>query len=341
MEVSGVVSRQLPSFTGAGERFSGKTRQLGFQETRIALKPRKFSGLLTSGFSDEGHLRYYNGPAVAVAASLSATKCGGGKKEQVKDVVAKKMKKRLKLLKGLKKDLSMFSEMGFGLNPDHDLADQVKEKMISEATDLLIQQLQQLKAEEKELKRKKKEEKAKLKANCELSSSDSSDSECDQVIDMNQLKPKAASSTTVTLQPVDQEPTQLVNQSVNLTEPVSVQIHPAEESVSSDAVQSCAFKKIEVCMGGKCKKSGAANLLEEFQNRVGSEGSVVGCKCMGKCRDGPNVRVLNNAVEAQGVDGSVTAPANPLCIGVGLADVSLILENFFSGNAKDLNLVGA
>ncbi|MGV7468050.1 hypothetical protein PJI21_29140, partial [Mycobacterium kansasii] len=34
-------------------------------------------------------------------------------------------------------------------------------------------------------------------------------------------------------------------------------------------------RKIEVCMGGKCKKSGSALLLEEFQKAVGSEGSVV------------------------------------------------------------------
>ncbi|KAI8004115.1 Diacylglycerol O-acyltransferase 3 [Camellia lanceoleosa] len=84
-------------------------------------------------------------------------------------------------------------------------------------------------------------------------------------------------------------------------------------------------------MGGKCKKSGAPALLEEFQRVLGAEGAVVGCKCMGKCRDGPNIRVLNytGGVEAEGVDDSVRIPANPLCIGVGFEDVGLIVANFW------------
>ncbi|KAJ8623961.1 hypothetical protein MRB53_032491 [Persea americana] len=58
---------------------------------------------------------------------------------------------------------------------------------------------------------------------------------------------------------------------------------------------------------------------------------------MGKCRDGPNVRVLNqcngNALEKE-VGGSIT---NPLCIGVGLEDVGAIVANFF-GEKKDMGM---
>lgn len=243
---------------------------------------------------------------------------------------------------------------------------------MQEATDLLLAQLQQLKAEEKQLKRKRKEEKAKMKAtriqnipNCEVSSSDSSDSECEQVIDMSQLKTEATTlPINNVLQPLIQEPepTHSVNsvaqlvQGGNLTEVSSSLVNSCSggcigTSTSNVAVVGCtdgnelstsvSARKIEVCMGGKCKKSGAAVLMEEFQSLVGGEGLVVGCKCMGKCRSGPNVRVLNNGVEAEGVDGSVRAPANPLCIGVGLDDVGLIVANFLGGNCKDLGLVGA
>lgn len=143
MKLSGVVSRPLLSFSGAGidthshhhssikpyplggsidagTRFSGELRIVGRRDSRLRVKTRIFSG-----FSDNGHLQYYS-PAI---------RCGGGgvKKEKEKELVSKekKMKKRLKLLKGLSKDISMFSDMGFGLDPDHGLADQVKGKMIS------------------------------------------------------------------------------------------------------------------------------------------------------------------------------------------------------------------
>lgn len=138
MEVSGVVFRQFPplsgagidshshqsspkpSFASAGARFPVEIRNLSTQDSRVSLKPRNILGMSGSGFCDDGHLRYYNGP-----------RCGGGKMEKVKEKEAKKLKKKLKLLKGLKKDLSVFSEMGFGLVPDQGLADQVKGKMIS------------------------------------------------------------------------------------------------------------------------------------------------------------------------------------------------------------------
>jgi diacylglycerol O-acyltransferase 3, plant len=49
-------------------------------------------------------------------------------------------------------------------------------------------------------------------------------------------------------------------------------------------------------MGGKCKKADLMDLLHEFKKKIGGElggAMVVGCKCMDKCKEGPNVRVSN------------------------------------------------
>lgn len=96
-------------------------------------------------------------------------------------------------------------------------------------------------------------------------------------------------------------------------------------------------------MGKKCTKSGAAALLEEFERAIGVEGAVVGCKCLGKCKDGPNVRVLNCADDSQveGSDISVRTPMNPLVLGVGLDDVGVLVSNFFGDDQKDLDLAEA
>lgn len=141
MDVSGVILRQIslgvdshsypsvfkPSFLGdsidAGLRFSGELGHLGRRNLGACLKPR-------SSFCDEGHLRYYS-PAI---------RCGGGLKEKEKEMCnkEKKMKKRLKLLKGLGKDIALFEDMGFGLDPAHALADKVKGKMISVCMPVLL-----------------------------------------------------------------------------------------------------------------------------------------------------------------------------------------------------------
>lgn len=253
---------------------------------------------------------------------------------------------------------------------------------MQEAAELLLKELQQLRANEKELKRKRKEEKAKLKATrmqnkikCEESSessSESSDSECGEVVDMSHHKIKVPSNLTkIKLQPpVIQESTLTpsttpsqppLTQQERLT-PTSTPVQGGtliKKSGSGSCSESCTHlnnagnlnskssvpngsstRKIEVCMGGKCKKLGAASLLENFERVVRSEGSVVGCKCMGKCRDGPNVRVLNR-VDGVEADEYVRKPYNPLCIGVGLEDVSSIVANFFGGNHKDLGLATA
>nr|XP_043640202.1 diacylglycerol O-acyltransferase 3 [Erigeron canadensis] len=309
---SGVGFRQSPCFATKDVLHQSQSMATG-KPGLVCLKQRpnrRFSVAVCDGFVDKSHLEYYNnGPKMAV------------KEKDVK----KEMKKKLKVLKGLSKNLSTFSELGFCLNVDSGLLDQqVKGQMISEATDVLLSQLQKLKAEKMESKRLKKEEKAKKKAarmteckDSSSSSSSSSESDCENVVNMKQLK-------TI--------PTSISHQETASTLAVSpVQVNEVEHQGALQTVYkdvsnvNIDSNKIEVCMGGKCKKSGAAMLLENFQKAVGGEAAVVGCKCMGKCRDGPNVRVRNNNEDAG---------ANPLCIGVGLEDVDSIVTNFFGASQR-------
>ncbi|KAM0008026.1 putative diacylglycerol O-acyltransferase [Helianthus debilis subsp. tardiflorus] len=325
MEVAGVVFRQSPCFSSAAADVSSSRHSRLCTTVRkpnsVGVKQRKWLGVcvVAGEYSDKGHLKYYEGTRMAV-------------KEKEKDemVLKKKdMKKKLKLLKGLSKNLNTFSEMGFCLDQDDGdgLGQQVKGKMISEATEVLLGQLQKLKQDKMEYKRMKKEEKAKkkmmtkTKTDCKDSSSSSSESssesDCDNVVNMRQLKTVPTSTTNT-----HQETTsavQVLEKAENLVAETAVC------KIGSSVNEADCGKKIEVCMGGKCKKSGAAMLLENFQAAVGGEATVVGCKCMGKCRDGPNVKVHSEDV--------APAVTNSLCIGVGLEDVETIVTNFFGGGS--------
>ncbi|KAI9195177.1 hypothetical protein LWI28_012429 [Acer negundo] len=223
------------------------------------------------------------------------------------------IKKKLKLLKGLSKDLSTFSGMGFTVDNNNDLRAQVQGQMITEAAETLLKQLEQVRAEEKELKRKRKQEKAKLKS--QIPSLESIDSE-----------PESQEEETV---PCEENKE---NDFQGRSSQLQIQKEETTTSCNDDK------KRIQVCMGGKCKKSGGGALLEEFQRLMGVEGAVdvevVGCKCMGKCKNAPNVK-LSNSVD--------DTPANPLFIGVGLEDVGGIVANFLAQqttitNDLDLNL---
>lgn len=122
MEVSGVVSRQVPCFSGAEidttrsstASFHGEFRVQGRRNFGVSLRTRRFGGQLNSGFCDDGHVQYYHvGP-----------RCGFKKEKEIK--------KKLKLLKGLSKDLSASSQMGFGpLDYQKGLVAQFQEKLIS------------------------------------------------------------------------------------------------------------------------------------------------------------------------------------------------------------------
>ncbi|KAM5568491.1 diacylglycerol O-acyltransferase 3 [Rosa sericea] len=350
MEVSGLVYRQVPCFSGAGidtrsakPSFSGDVHFPGRNEFGVSLRTRR---AMSSGFCDKGHVEYY----------YSGPRCGGNKKE-------KEIKKKLKLLKGLS-ELSASSQISTGLDSAEGLAAQVQGKLISEGAEALLRQLEQVRAEEKELKKKKKEEKARLKAermktmkDCESSSSssssESSESECGEVIDMNSLRGEVPAQPILEgLQPSTQGGVALLTQPSLVTTLQEDKcctgastscgsrdsIGP-NNAASSSVMEASVMTKIEVCMGKKCKTSGGVALLEEFERLMGVDGSVVGCKCMGKCKNGPNVRVLNSVdgIESEeGTEDSVRNPTNPLYIGVGLEDVSLIVANLLGEVKKDL-----
>ncbi|XP_068663529.1 diacylglycerol O-acyltransferase 3 [Aristolochia californica] len=396
MEVSGVRLRHLPTLSDAGFRsVSGSRARDAFTSSSLAISTRQRRGSCdlgvsrgsqvsvgfagSSAFADEDHLRYYGSPI-----------CGG--KKEKKDKESKSIKKKLKLLKGLSKDLSAFSGIGFGLEENAGMVGEVKGKLIEEAAEVLISQLQQLKAQEKEMKRKRKAEKAArtkiAMSDTDTSSSESSDSECGAVVDMNRLRsevqakpvseaeakeslaePPICEAENIPLKTkVDQLEAMLLNDrpaeeshvdqflkggvlaEAKIDHPLAIQDQastpipklPSNQDMSgmknvSSECNPCCGNRIEVCMGGKCKKSGAPLLLEEFEKKVGVTVEVVGCKCMGKCRNGPNVRVMDHS-NGQEEDSVKLPAANPLCLGVSLEDVDIILANFF-GQQMDMGLV--
>lgn len=218
-------------------------------------RPRNIS----SEFCDSGHFDYY-------ASSKMKMKMKKGKKEKSSEM--KMAKTNLKMIKRLSRDLSMFSDVASGGQTGDSLIGEVKRKMMSKAMEFLHTQLQLMRKEQKELKKKNKKPKSKLglSSSSSSSSSESGDGECVEVTGMSHLTSSALKQSKAI-----QEATLPISGS------------PIEEVV-----------RVEVCMGGKCKKLGAMAVLEEFKKEVGAEGVlVVGCKCMGKCKNAPNVRFSN------------------------------------------------
>jgi diacylglycerol O-acyltransferase 3, plant len=197
----------------------------------------------------------------------------------------------------------------------------------------LLEQLNQIKDKEKEMRKKKQEEK---KTACKMtckddsssSSSESSKSDCEepQILQLSDLKTVTTSSVTVS------NPVSTVPLPLPLSTPLSL---PASALTFTQTVpvEEVLPVTIEVCMGGKCKKAGSMILLHEFEKEVGGEGRavVVGCNCMGKCKEGPNVRVSSCGSGPTGtVEGdSARVLRDQLCIGVGLDDVGPIVAHFF------------
>ncbi|BAT76966.1 hypothetical protein LR48_Vigan01g290700 [Vigna angularis] len=326
MEISGTVFRHVSYVSGAGTH----TRSRGVAP-RVAV--RMGTG---SDFCDEGHLQYY---------------------QNTKKVLSPK--KTLKLLKD-------FSKLGFASDPQKlSMFYDLQQNLTSDAGDVLLRELEAARAKEKETKKKRKQEKkAKLKASkkkCESSSSssESSDSDCgcDQVVDMNSFRSGVGVSVVAPAAPVDESPitkiTPIVEDgnsrrdAMDLCSNNDVSVSSVRDGGikrESGVVTTSSEKRIEVCMGGKCKRSGAAALLQEFEKVVGVEGgAVVACKCMGKCKTAPNVRVQNSVDHslARGLDDSVKFPANPLFIGVGLEDVDAIVARFLGENPTDIGMAGA
>ncbi|GAB4859003.1 hypothetical protein Ancab_010474 [Ancistrocladus abbreviatus] len=398
MEISSnsAVLRSIPGCHPAGKTTASTISSVSdfcFPEGKTFCRELKFSAREVRkgkfyGYADKGHLEYYYGKRLTVCGERKEREGNGGK--------GVSLKKRMKLVKGLVKDLSAFSELGFGLDSDTGLGDDDKGKMISEAAEILLAQLKQLRAEEKESK-KNQEKMANMKTmqkekmpDCESSSSESSDSECDEVVNMKQpgmqafvqsvenkmqlpcqdpapVAPIIEASITESfgsevqsLQNLEQrcgsgsatnssdkihEPVIEVSSSQTLVQNLSSAVASSSSSCCSSTSSSSvnaigcdtnamSVGKVEVCMGGKCKKSGAPALIEEFQRVLGFESTVVGCKCMGKCKSGPNVRVTDSSDTMQ-------AASNPLYIGVGLEDVGLIVANYLGEEVKGLGLAAA
>nr|UIH10878.1 diacylglycerol acyltranstransferase 3 [Physaria fendleri] len=346
METSGVVLRRIPYASGSftDGRYSDHRFVSKFPRT-VGFRTRNFRGIMCSNeFADKGHMNYYNEPI----------RCMEDKEKiKVMEKEKKALKKKSKVLKSLSKNLNMFSSIGFGLDPEAGLVGEIQTKTISEATEILVKQIEQLKAEEKQLKKQRKEEKAKAKAMKKMtemdsesssSSSESSDSDCDKgkVVDMSSFRNKTQPESPVAIatQPRVQDsllPNKLkdVEDSCkNTSEALQIALQSSTVfpggslKKEAEAVVGLPLKRIEVCMGGKCKKSGGAVLLGEFQRAMtGFEGSAVACKCMGKCRDGPNVRVVNETDYV--ISDSVKTPSKTVCVGVGLQDVETIVTSFF------------
>lgn len=78
--------------------------------------------------------------------------------------------------------------------------------------------------------------------------------------------------------------------------------------------------RVEVCVGGKCKREGALQVLAALQDRLprGSVAEAVPCsKCMGKCKSAPNVKVRSEG------GGSVLEPR------MSASDVDRLLRTHF------------
>ncbi|KAF3337461.1 hypothetical protein FCM35_KLT18048 [Carex littledalei] len=303
--IGSVHGRLLFGLSGGGALWSATAR--------VRVPARATGGAV---FCDEGHLQYYE------------------------EKRSKQDQKRTKLIKTLKKDLSELYSIGFGVPAD-------QSDKITDATKQLLEQLNQIKVEEKEMKKKKKEEKkAACKMVCEdssSSSSESSESDCEepQILQLSDLK----TTTTATIS----APNSISPVPLPLSLPVPLPLPASAPSTAlrqTILVEDVTPGKIEVCMGGKCKKAGSMDLLCEFENKVGGEGGavVVGCKCMGKCKEGPNVRVSSCGSGTTGTTGTtgmvqgeelIRDLKDKLCIGVGLDDVGPIVAHFFGEAEHD------
>ncbi|KAJ9171657.1 hypothetical protein P3X46_014989 [Hevea brasiliensis] len=377
MEAAGIVSSPVLRFSDAGvdnRFFKLPFRQLGMVNSRVSFKARDDTGILSRGFSDSGHMQYYVSPSM-----------GGGQKQKEKSKEIKTdMKKNLKLIKRLSKDLDFLVRTVTVEEYGSRLMHEVKGKTLSETTEVLLAELQHLRSKQNEQKRKRKEEKTRRKAtlvkakakidagsssSSSSSSSESSDSDCGVAMGISSLRSNALKqfidheteeeqennkeqATLAEISSSNQEEEQENNKEQATLAEISSSNQEENNSFSlqnlgGDCCNECSRsnnsndhessglasgRRIEICMGGRCKKLGAVALLEEFERKVGTEGAVVGCKCMGKCKNGPNVRIQNESAK-----GSVEPPINPLslCSRVELEDVDEIVRNFLGKDRND------
>lgn len=158
-----------------------------------------------------------------------------------------------------------------------------------------------MKGEEKKKKQKKKEEEEVMGCSSESSSSsEGSDCECESV-NMKMLRQGQAAAM------------EMLQIQEDLNEGQSPLRVPASSKASAE-------NKIEVCVGGKCKRAGSEQLLLALSRQIPAASSVdtVPCKCMGKCAMGINVKVYKED----------TNPQHHSLVGV--EDAGLILSHHFS-----------
>jgi len=219
--------------------------------------------------------------------------------------------------------------------------------------------LKQLREKEKSTMEKEGKQKCKDQGCESSSSSESSDSECDEVVDMKCVRqaaivqtvenPKKSSLSLPTPKETMSNPsccnmiletTLNDNATIEVLNAETLNLNQSDQFSSVSSLMTIATpkeKRIEVCMGGKCKKLGGPTLMMEFQRLAGDDTVVVGCKCMGKCKSAPNVRVMNGESVN---DDSLRTPSNPVVSGVSLEDVELIVANYL-GEGKALGVAVA
>lgn len=305
-------------------------------------------------FSDESHLQYYGG--------MLQPYCG--KKNKLQKLKSKHLsllkdglfsdKSPVNLLESLSKDLSVLPSTPADANAS--LTEEVRGQILSDAVNVLMRQLEQAKSERKERKQQLKaqknalklaEKQRKNKGRCEDSSSSSSSSSSDsesEVVDMTLLR------STQQVEGILEAPEQ--NLSVLIESPPNVvEVNGDEKSLHVEFAEASdrmglnsgvgiplqeANSVIKVCMGGKCKKLGAEMLLETIEERIsksgmGSEVEAVGCKCMGKCRNAPNIRVQKEEDGFHGGKGALHMSAD-------IGDVDLIFSQHFGLNFQQSQL---
>ncbi|CAM8998318.1 unnamed protein product [Rhodiola kirilowii] len=260
--------------------------------------------------------------------------CGEKKKER---------KEKRKLVKGLEKDLAMFAALGFGIESGSRLARQVQGSMMTEAAEVLLRQLQCLREAEEEAKRRrrKQEKKAMIRMMEDLGIKASTDSGDDEKsTDFNSswkeeyLSRSAVGGNSsageavgqVLLQSLDHdtEVNHVQEEEEEVAQLLITAASPSQQNSTTFRRNKSGTKKVEICMGGKCKKFGASQVLDKFQSLAAEEEdmNVVGCsKCMGKCKEGPNVRL-----------SSVSTAATAICSGVQIGDVDALMTSFLDIN---------
>lgn len=122
-----MVLRQVPCVSGsvADGRYSGlrSISELSGNTRTVGFRTRNFRGIVCNNeFADKGHMNYY----------IEPTRCGEEKeKVKVMEKEKKTLKKKVKALKSLSKNLDMFLSIGFGLDPEAGLVGEIQTKTIS------------------------------------------------------------------------------------------------------------------------------------------------------------------------------------------------------------------